>query len=333
MSKPKRPASRRQQASGSKRSKLFHKADAQPFRFRHLPGEIRNQIYSLLLVDPNPISIEVEEKYSSYEYDQIYDVVTQDGDADAVHLTSPTNHIIDAGILFVNSTIYDEAVPILYGHNTFDFHGASPWNNFCVFNWNLRNTNSRLLSKVIIGSPEIERLALVDNGISGDFYGSRARGIRMLKGLENLDTLSFSVSEDIMTHNIGLLKKIRDNCKEAYQRRLQSNQVEEDTRLGKVKNQGRDGGQAQDKGQCQIDLTFSSIHAVDENRHEYSRLVRISTRAFESMQKWGWSIRGEYELIGKRHRFHDEEKWMQCLFEEIDNRVEFLREVDALRFG
>ena len=316
MSKPKRPASRRQQASGSKRSKLFHKADAQPFRFGHLPGEIRNQIYSLLLVDPNPISIEVEAEYGFY--DEPYGEATIYADEDAVKLTSCTNNTIEAGILFVNSTIYAEAIPFLYGQNTFDFNGAYPWNDFCLFNWGLRNANSRHLSKVIIGFPEIERLAL-DSGISREFYESRARGIKMLRGLENLDTLSFSVSKDIMTHDIGLLKKIQDNCKEAYQRRHQSNHVEGDTRLGKVKNQGRDGGQAQDKGQCQIDLTFSDIDTMDEWGDDYGRSVRISTRAFESMQKWGWSFKGEYELIGKRHRFHNEEKWLQCLFEEREN--------------
>ena len=320
MSKPKRSASRRQKASGSKRSKLFHKVDAQAFRFGHLPGEIRNQIYSLLLVDPNPISIEVQQDYDCY--DEIYDEVTEYGDADAVQLTSPTKHTIETGILFVNSTIYDEAVPILYGQNTFEFDGAYAWNDFCVFNWNLRNTNSRHLSKVIIGFPEIERLTL-EGEIVSHFYASRDHGIEMLKRLENLDTLSFSVSEDIMARDIGLLKQIQDNCKKAYQRRLQSNQVEGDLRLGKMKNQDKDRGQAQDKGQYQIDLTFSDTEAMDADGILDNRTIRISTRAFESMQKWGWSIKGEYELIGRRHRFRNEEKWLQFLGEERDNGVRF----------
>ena len=315
MSQPKRSASRGQQASGSKDSELFHKADAQPFRFGHLPGEIRNQIYFLLLVDPNPISIQVVEENSPYGYDEIYDKVTQCSNADAVQLTSPTKHIIEAGILFVNSTIYDEAVSILYGQNTFDFNGLCPWNDFCVFNWNLRNNNSRHLSKVIIEFSKIERFTL-DSGISSGSYRSRARGMKMLKGLENLATLSFSVSEDIMSHDIGLLEQIRDNCKEAYQRRLQSNLGEGDTRVGKVKDQGKDGGQAHDKGQCQIDLTFSDIIATDENEKLISRAVRISTRALESMREWGWSFKGEYELIGPCHRFRDEGKWLKCLIEE-----------------
>ena len=320
MSKPKRSASRRQQASGSKRSKLFHRADAQPFRFGHLPGEIRNQIYSLLLVDPNPISIEVEEEYGFY--DELNGEATIYADEDAVQLTSSTNNTIEAGILFVNSTIYAEAIPIRYGQNTFDFDGAYPWNDFCIFNWNLRNTSSRHLSKVIIGFPEIDRLTL-ESGIFSEFNGSRARGIKMLKGLENLDTLSFKVSEDIMTHDIGLLKKIRDNCKEAYQRRFQSNHVEGDTKLGRVKNQGRDGGRAQDIEQCQIDLRFSDTEVMDEYGDFDERTIRTSTRAFESMRKWGWSIKGEYELIGKRHRFNNEGKWLQCLLEERDNGVRF----------
>ena len=312
MSKPKRSASKRQKASRSKRSKLFHKADAQPFKFGHLPGEIRNQIYSLLLVDPDPVSIEVEEDFGFD--DEVY--------ADDLQLTSSTNHTIEAGILFVNSTIYDEAIPILYGQNTFNFDGANPWKDFCLFNWNLRNTNDRHLSKVVIRFPEIERL-ISEGEIVSEFYGSRARGVKMLKFLENLDTLSFSVSEDIMTHDIGLLKKIRDKCKEAYQRRLQSKEAEGNTRLGKVKNQDKEEGQAQDQGQCRIELRFSDTEVRDEWGDDYSRTIRISTRAFESMQNWGWSIKGEYELIGKRHRFKNEEKWLQCLYEERDNTVKF----------
>ena len=290
MSKPQRSASRRQQASGSKRSKLFHKADAQPFRFGHLPGEIRNQIYSLLLVDPNPISIELEEDFGLD--DEVY--------AEAHQLTSSTNHTIEAGILVVNSTIYDEAIPFLYGQNTFNFDGANPWKDFYLFYWNLRNANERHLSKVMIRFPEIVRLKSKGEVVS-EFDGSRARGIKMLKGLENLETLSFSVSEDIMTHDIGLLEKIRDNCQKTYQRKLQSNQVEGDTGLGKVKNQGRGEGQAQDKGQCQIDLRFPDTKVADEHGNHDSRTIRISTRAFESMQKWGWSFKGEYELIEKGH--------------------------------
>ena len=313
MTKPKRSASRRQKASRSKRSKLFHKADAQPFRFGHLPGEIRNQIYSLLLVDPNPISVRVKEKC---DFDGLpYNEAKMYGDPDAVQLTSTTKHIIETGILFVNSTIYDEAIPILYGKNTFDFDGAYAWNDFCFFNWNLRNTKGRHLSKVIIGFPEIWRWTPKGEIVS-EFYASRDHGVELLKRLENLDTLSFSVSEDIMTYDIGPLKQIRDNCKTAYQRRLQRNQVEGGTRLGKVKNQGKDGGQAQDKGQCRIDLRFSDAKVMDEYGDYDSRTIRISTRAFESMQKWGWSIKGEYELIGQRHRFRNEKKWLQCLREE-----------------
>ena len=254
MSNPKRPASRPQQASSSKRSKLFPKADAQPFRFGHLPGEIRNQIYSLLLVDPDPISIEVEEEYD-FDHEpcneaQIY------SDYDAVQLTSSTNHTIEAGILFVNSTIYDEAIPILYGQNTFNFDGAYPWNDFCLFNWNLRNTNSRHLNKVSIRFPEIERW--IERGIISEFNESRACGIKMLKRLENLDTLSFSVCEDIMTHDVRLLKKIRDNCKKAYQLRLQSKEVEGNRR------QGKDPSQAQDKGRCRIDLSIDEAEVTDQ---------------------------------------------------------------------
>lgn len=240
MSKPKRPASRPQQASSSKRSKVSHKANARPFQFGHLPGEIRNQIYFLLLVHPDPISIELDEECGSD--DELDDEATIYGDADAVQLTSPTNHTIEAGILFVNSTIYDEAIPILYGQNTFNFDGAYPWNNFCLFNWSFRNGNERHLSKVFISFPEIERLT-PGSGIISEFNGPRSHGIKMLKRLENLDTLGFSVSVDIMTHDIELLKKIRDNCKKAYQVRLPSEELEGNRRQDRFKNQGKDQGQ------------------------------------------------------------------------------------------
>ena len=173
-----------------------------------------------------------------------------------MQLTSSTNHTIEAGILFVNSTLFDKVIPILYGQNTFKFDGSKSWNAFCLFNWSFRNGNERHLSKVFIRFPKIERLT-AESGIISEFNGPGSRGIKMLKRLKNLDTLSFSVSVDIMTHDIELLKKIRDNCKKASQVRLPSEELEGNRRQGKMKNQGKDRGQAHDQGQCRIDLRFS----------------------------------------------------------------------------
>ena len=239
MPKRKISASRPQQASSSTRSKLSRKAGAQPFRFGHLPREIRDQIYSLLLVNPYPISIRDKEAYG-FNGEPLDEPVIY-SDADAVQLTSPTNHTVKAGILLVNSTIYDEAVPILYGQNTFKFVGPDPWTDFCHFDSNLRNSNSRHLREVSIDFPNLKYLTTTSRGWE-------ACDIMMLKRIGNPVTLSFSVSEDIMTHDIKCLKKIRDFCEKANQRRLQSKEKERNRRQGKMKNQSKDRGQANDKG-------------------------------------------------------------------------------------
>ena len=62
---------------------------------------------------------------------------------------------------------------------------------------------------------------------------------------------------------------------------------------------------------------------MDAGGYSAARKVRISTRAFESMQRWGWSIEGDFQLIGQRHRFNNEEKWLQRLRAERDNSIQF----------
>ena len=323
MPKPKIPASRPQQTSTSTRSKLSHKADAQPFQFGHLPREIRDQIYPLLLVNPDPISIRVQEEYD-FDGESLDEALSRiDYDPDAVQLSSPKNHTIEAGILLVNSTIYDEAIPILYGQNTFEFVGPTPWIDFCLFNCNLRNSNSRHLRKVSVDFPDLERLAT-------SFRGSKAWDVMMLKRMENLETLGFSVSEDIMAHDVEHLKKLRDICDKANQRRLQRKEKERNKRQGEMTDQGKDRGQANDNGPCRMDFRFYKLPVMDARASYDERKVRISTRAFESIQSWGWSIEGDFELIGQHHPFDNEEEWRRCLRKERDNGVRFgLRSVNS----
>ncbi|KAL8917110.1 MAG: hypothetical protein Q9208_008149 [Pyrenodesmia sp. 3 TL-2023] len=121
----------------------------EPFPLFRLPGEIRNLIYRLCLIDTQqPVSIEVQAPlkfdYQRFTKDYVHD------NFDKECLTTRNESTVNTSLVRINSTVGEEAAPILYGHNTFGFFGYYCWNDFLYFSLRLRKTSLEHIRKIEI---------------------------------------------------------------------------------------------------------------------------------------------------------------------------------------
>ncbi|KAL8753997.1 MAG: hypothetical protein Q9199_004646 [Rusavskia elegans] len=139
MLKRKQPLDDQPSASHFKLVKRLPQKSRQPFRFGNLPQTIRDRIYRLCLINEHPTSVVVDER-SGWDGEelttgQIYN------DEELVRLTTAIHHQerfnsnVTAALLQINSTIHEEAAPILYGLNTFSFTGRNCWLDLIYFEW------------------------------------------------------------------------------------------------------------------------------------------------------------------------------------------------------
>jgi len=276
MSDRKRPSNGLHTTRNSKRTKISTKLESKPFRFRDLPISVRKRVYRFCLVDDLAISIKVDEG-SGFEGEplnqhQIF------GNPDCVELTSSTS--VNTSLLLVNSTIYEEAAPILYGRNTFSFHGKYCWIDFAYFKWRLKKLSENSIRKLALGFPEFDRITHKGT-IKGFFEQSVAGALASMTSLLALQTISFCVFEDIMSSDLGGIQEIHDALPQG--------------------------------AKVIIDIRQGSVHFEDGWD---ARTVRISSGVIDTMQQWGWDIEGRFELVDQRHRFRKERKWLQWLRED-----------------
>lgn len=110
----------------SKRKKCSHKPTSQSFRFVDLPLELRQQIYRLCLVDEAVINFAIDRKKHLRDKDATRLYRTH-------HWWEGIQSSFHTSLLLTNSTIHQEAAPILYGLNTFQFYGQHGWRMFIKF--------------------------------------------------------------------------------------------------------------------------------------------------------------------------------------------------------
>ncbi|KAL8709503.1 MAG: hypothetical protein Q9220_005745 [cf. Caloplaca sp. 1 TL-2023] len=172
--------------------------------FCGLPLEVRNQIYSYLLVDNESIYLELEEndhkalRHWDWRKPMCYD------HADGMPFETPYWPCqLQTNLLFVSKTIYEEASTIFYGSNTFGFTGASPWTELGLF-INRMST----ISRESLRSIEIEIAEF-------DFTNPESKIDLLLCQLPNLGALKLHVIDNSLANSARLqyiwdaLKNIR----------------------------------------------------------------------------------------------------------------------------
>jgi len=205
------------------------------------------------------------------------------GNPDLVQLTTRINPFrgerfsIDVGLVYINSTIHEEAAAVLYGRNTFQFVGEYSWINFFYFHRRLTRVGRPHLRQLEIGFPDIERFNTTQIVGQLDEFGEK--GIKILKHLPSLGDLTFRIGEDIMAADIELLRRIRDACQR----------------------------------QCRIVMDIRKALLYHDPDGFDDRPVRISSSAIQKTRKWGWDLRGQYELVDQHHRLRKETSWLRWL--------------------
>ncbi len=214
MSSQRRPARQTIHASRSTPARPACRSVRQPFRFGNLPIEIRDKIYRLRLLNETAIPIVVDDPGDfdgePLSEGQIF------GNPDLVQLTTRINRFrgerfsTDVGLIYINSTIHDEAAAVLYGRNPFKVVGGNSWINFFYFHRRLTGVGRQHLRQLKISLPDIERFNTAQTVGQLNEFGEE--GIKILKHLPSLGDLTFRVGEDIMAADIELLRRIRDAC-------------------------------------------------------------------------------------------------------------------------
>ena len=102
-----------------------------PKSFLDLPGEIRNQIYHLSLVDPDPICIGTFANPSTSYQTRLFSWDAK----------------VSANLLAACRQVKEEAAPVLYQQNQFDFEG---WRDVPWFLMRIGRFNDRLLDNFTI---------------------------------------------------------------------------------------------------------------------------------------------------------------------------------------
>ncbi|KAL8880375.1 MAG: hypothetical protein Q9198_002201 [Flavoplaca austrocitrina] len=148
-------------ASYLKRTRRLPRTTPQPFRFGELPEIIRNRIYHLCLINEHQTSI-VGEEDSGWDGERL-DTGQIYNEEELVRLTTKTHrqpHVdsnVTASLIRINSTVHQEAAPILYGLNTFSFTGRNCWLDLMYLEERLTELSRRNIRTVAIHFPEVDR--------------------------------------------------------------------------------------------------------------------------------------------------------------------------------
>ncbi|KAL8862817.1 MAG: hypothetical protein Q9178_000759 [Gyalolechia marmorata] len=273
------------------------------FPFLRLPLEIRIKIYRLCLIErpfieidlnsPSPsqssrhFSLEPRNIASFLHPEDVKDEEIRLKSTRGLHDHTPLD--INANILLTCRTNYTEAIPILYGHNTFVFptapsstsasygiRGYKCWSVLLYFARRLTPLSRQSIQKIEIDFPIVE---WEDGDGSSRIIGTSLSGFMMLPTFSNLRLLKVDLEEDIMARDIPLLASIQ-HCVPSTP---------------------------------QIQIAVGEIDSFDSSGDFDFRKVRISDEAFDQMKNRGWELRGKWESVGEGHEFHDEDRWIEWL--------------------
>ena len=122
---------------------------------------------------------------------------------------------MNPSLLFVSSKLYEEAVSILYGVNTFDFKCREGWANFICFARHLTPVSTNSILKLTFDFPDLGRVKYQEATLKG-YYGEYdtkfdrdvKQGLEIIRDLPNLQDLYFCVDDHIVSKHLGILNEI-----------------------------------------------------------------------------------------------------------------------------
>ena len=117
-----------------------------PFRSLDLPAELRNTIYELLFISPNPIEIWPETG------EDLYDVRLREATIRS-YQKQIKGHVLPLCLMRTYKQIHSEVAPLYYGHNEFRFSGVNGTAVACAFISTLGVRQSRFLKSITIPMP------------------------------------------------------------------------------------------------------------------------------------------------------------------------------------
>ena len=174
-----------------------HQIAQQAFPFSQLPRELRYEIYILCLASKSPTIIIYEGRPYFEEH----------GSHPKLKAWPGRDSTMGTSLLLLNHSIYDEAISILYGRNSFLFSGRPGWTAFFHFRYHLTEASRRHLRSLEFTFPDFDRSYL-----QGTSSGAVEVGPESLKGFPHLKSLTFHVYDNITDNFIMLLQKIHDSC-------------------------------------------------------------------------------------------------------------------------
>ena len=198
----------------SKRRKLTR--PEQPFRFTDLPGEVRNEIYRICMVDdPNPISIQLEPCSDSI-LNRIADLRGRNNvlvrfKSNMIRSRHGGERLETASLLLVSRQIHAEAVTTLFGHRGVEFRGFASWIALFYFNWRLSKTCRESIRHLEIEFPQLRNVT-DQFGISLQnlprFRDVGNQGLAVLQGFPTLRRLRFHLDHDILDDDAEPVQEI-----------------------------------------------------------------------------------------------------------------------------
>lgn len=123
------------------------------------------------------------------------------------------------------------------------------------------------------------RLPQIDRGRDSKLNDATINGLKSLKSFPGLESFTFVVGDDILTGDIQPLRRLRDSIPET----------------------------------CRVVLDVLKAALYHKDGGCDDRPVRISSEAVRKMQKWGWAMNGEWELVDRHHALRHEKDWLTWL--------------------
>ena len=117
-----------------------------PLSFLDLPAEIRLEIYALLFIFPQEVTIRREIPRNQLEHPHHSQRFRLANNFFWLRELAPDNMLfpVELALLQTCKTVYNEAAPILYGKNTFSFGADAAWEAFLLFSESLANKKHHL---------------------------------------------------------------------------------------------------------------------------------------------------------------------------------------------
>lgn len=179
-------------------------------------------------------------------------------------------------LLLIDKVTYREAVLVLYGFNEFESHHWYPWRGLDMFLSKLPESSRWYLRRLEIKFPQVGRVPS-----SLKLSPCTGRVLKTIKRLPKLMTLTFRVSNDIMSRDLGHIRRINEH-----------------------------------KGTSKVIIRVDRVSSGDDEGEEVDCLIRISAAVVRLFDDFEWKVVGEIGTVEEPNSFGKERRSLKCLEQE-----------------